>query len=103
MEAAYCNHIGCEYSFINDAVKVDWIKKKFETPDVKRFSEQERRLILARLIRATRFEDFLDRKFSSEKRFGLEGCEVLIPALKVRWRWKADVGVDVPVCFLDSV
>lgn len=29
-----------------------------------------------------RFEDFLARKWSSEKRFGLEGCEVLIPALK---------------------
>ena len=83
MESAYCNHIGCEYAFINDAVKVDWIKRKFETPDSLRFGEQERRLILARLIRATRFEDFLDKKFSSEKRFGLEGCEVLIPALKV--------------------
>ncbi len=30
----------------------------------------------------SRFEDFLARKWSSEKRFGLEGCEVLIPALK---------------------
>ncbi len=29
-----------------------------------------------------RFEEFLASKWSSEKRFGLEGCEVLIPALK---------------------
>lgn len=29
-----------------------------------------------------RFEAFLARKFSSEKRFGLEGCEILIPAMK---------------------
>jgi len=29
-----------------------------------------------------RFEEFLERKWSSEKRFGLEGCEALIPALK---------------------
>ena len=29
-----------------------------------------------------RFEEFLAKKFSSEKRFGLEGCEVLIPAMK---------------------
>lgn len=29
-----------------------------------------------------RFENFLARKFSSEKRFGLEGCEILIPAMK---------------------
>uniref|UniRef100_A0A4W4FKL2 2-oxoglutarate dehydrogenase complex component E1 n=1 Tax=Electrophorus electricus TaxID=8005 RepID=A0A4W4FKL2_ELEEL len=31
---------------------------------------------------ACRFEEFLQRKWSSEKRFGLEGCESLIPALK---------------------
>lgn len=29
-----------------------------------------------------RFEEFLQKKWSSEKRFGLEGCESLIPALK---------------------
>ena len=29
-----------------------------------------------------RFEEFLASKWTSEKRFGLEGCEVLIPALK---------------------
>ena len=29
-----------------------------------------------------RFEEFLAKKFISEKRFGLEGCEVLIPAMK---------------------
>uniref|UniRef100_A0A674EJL9 2-oxoglutarate dehydrogenase complex component E1 n=1 Tax=Salmo trutta TaxID=8032 RepID=A0A674EJL9_SALTR len=31
---------------------------------------------------ARAFEEFLQRKWSSEKRFGLEGCESLIPALK---------------------
>ena len=29
-----------------------------------------------------RFETFLNNKWPSEKRFGLEGCEVLIPAMK---------------------
>lgn len=29
-----------------------------------------------------RFEEFLAKKWPSEKRFGLEGCEVLIPAMK---------------------
>lgn len=35
-----------------------------------------------RLLFSCRFEEFLQRKWSSEKRFGLEGCESLIPALK---------------------
>lgn len=34
------------------------------------------------LLSLARFEDFLAKKWPSEKRFGLEGCEVLIPAIK---------------------
>ena len=29
-----------------------------------------------------RFEEFLAKKWTSAKRFGLEGCEILIPGLK---------------------
>ncbi|XP_025236900.1 2-oxoglutarate dehydrogenase, mitochondrial isoform X5 [Theropithecus gelada] len=41
-----------------------------------------------------RFEEFLQRKWSSEKRFGLEGCEVLIPALKTIIDKSSENGVD---------
>ena len=42
-------------------------------------TQVEKQRALKRLIRATKFEEFLAKKWSSEKRFGLEGCEVLIP------------------------
>lgn len=42
----------------------------------------------------SRFEDFLARKWSSEKRFGLEGCEVLIPALKTIIDKSSAAGID---------
>ncbi|XP_070544231.1 2-oxoglutarate dehydrogenase complex component E1-like isoform X1 [Ptychodera flava] len=82
LEETYCRHIGVEFMFINDKQQCDWIRKKFETPNAMKFTKMDKRLILERLIRATRFEEFLARKWSSEKRFGLEGCEVLVPALK---------------------
>lgn len=41
-----------------------------------------------------RFEDFLARKWSSEKRFGLEGCEVMIPALKTIIDKSSEMGVE---------
>uniref|UniRef100_A0A8C2AMZ1 oxoglutarate dehydrogenase (succinyl-transferring) n=1 Tax=Cyprinus carpio TaxID=7962 RepID=A0A8C2AMZ1_CYPCA len=41
-----------------------------------------------------RFEDFLARKWSSEKRFGLEGCEVLIPALKMIIDKSSEAGIE---------
>ncbi|XP_061655439.1 2-oxoglutarate dehydrogenase complex component E1 isoform X3 [Phyllopteryx taeniolatus] len=82
LEEAYCQHIGVEFMFINDAQQCQWIRQKFESPGILQFSAEEKRIVLARMIQSTRFEDFLQRKWSSEKRFGLEGCESLIPALK---------------------
>jgi 2-oxoglutarate dehydrogenase E1 component len=41
-----------------------------------------------------RFEEFLAKKWSSEKRFGLEGCEVLIPGMKTVIDSSSALGVD---------
>jgi len=94
LEHCYCGHIGAEFGFINDQTKMTWIKQRLESRAQFSFSNEEKRLILARLIRATRFEEFLARKFSSEKRFGLEGCEVLIPSLKAIIDESSDLGIE---------
>ncbi|XP_008158816.1 2-oxoglutarate dehydrogenase complex component E1 isoform X1 [Eptesicus fuscus] len=94
LENAYCQHIGVEFMFINDLEQCQWIRRKFETPGVMQFTNEEKRTLLARLVRSTRFEEFLQRKWSSEKRFGLEGCEVLIPALKTIIDKSSENGVD---------
>uniref|UniRef100_A0A673HG75 2-oxoglutarate dehydrogenase complex component E1 n=1 Tax=Sinocyclocheilus rhinocerous TaxID=307959 RepID=A0A673HG75_9TELE len=79
MQMAYCQHIGVEFMFINDLQQCQWIRQKFEKPGVMQFTLDEKRTLLTRMVRSTRFEEFLQRKWSSEKRFGLEGCESLIP------------------------
>ncbi|ESO88985.1 hypothetical protein LOTGIDRAFT_228933 [Lottia gigantea] len=94
LQDAYCGHIGVEYMFINDPLKVDWLKQQFEEPDKIKFSGAEKRYLLDRLIRSTQFEKFLAKKWPSEKRFGLEGCEVLIPAMKTIIDCCSDDGVD---------
>uniref|UniRef100_A0A1B0G1X4 2-oxoglutarate dehydrogenase, mitochondrial n=1 Tax=Glossina morsitans morsitans TaxID=37546 RepID=A0A1B0G1X4_GLOMM len=94
LENVYCNRIGIEFMFINSLEQCNWIRKHFETPGVMNFTPERKRLILARLTRATGFESFLARKFSSEKRFGLEGCEMLIPALKEIIDISTDLGVE---------
>ncbi|XP_069773772.1 2-oxoglutarate dehydrogenase complex component E1 isoform X3 [Narcine bancroftii] len=94
MEMSYCQHIGVEFMFINDLEQCQWIRQKFETPSAMQFTNEEKRTLLARLVRSTRFEEFLQRKWSSEKRFGLEGCEVLIPALKTIIDKSSENGIE---------
>ncbi|XP_072122793.1 2-oxoglutarate dehydrogenase complex component E1 isoform X2 [Mobula birostris] len=94
MEMSYCQHIGVEFMFINDLEQCQWIRQKFETPSAMQFTSEEKRTLLARLVRSTRFEEFLQRKWSSEKRFGLEGCEVMIPALKTIIDKSSENGVE---------
>uniref|UniRef100_A0A8D0W8K5 2-oxoglutarate dehydrogenase-like, mitochondrial n=1 Tax=Sus scrofa TaxID=9823 RepID=A0A8D0W8K5_PIG len=86
LESTYCQHIGLEFMFINDVEQCQWIRQKFETPGVIPS-------ILA-LLSPSRFEDFLARKWSSEKRFGLEGCEVMIPALKTIIDKSSEMGIE---------
>ncbi|XP_060560261.1 2-oxoglutarate dehydrogenase complex component E1-like isoform X4 [Ruditapes philippinarum] len=94
LKTIYCDHIGIEFMFINNREQTDWIKQKFETPGVLEFNDEEKRLMLARVIRSQRFEEFLARKWSSEKRFGLEGCEVLIPSMKTVIDSSSALGVE---------
>ncbi|XP_076662252.1 oxoglutarate dehydrogenase Nc73EF isoform X3 [Halictus rubicundus] len=94
LESAYCGHIGVEFMFINSLEQCNWIRQKMETPGIMAMTHDERRLILARLTRATGFEAFLARKWSSEKRFGLEGCEILIPAMKQVIDKSTELGVE---------
>lgn len=94
LEGTYCGHIGVEFMFINSLEQCNWIRQKMETPGIMEMTNDERRLILARLTRATGFEAFLARKWSSEKRFGLEGCEILIPAMKQVIDKSTELGVE---------
>ncbi|XP_026471313.1 2-oxoglutarate dehydrogenase, mitochondrial-like [Ctenocephalides felis] len=82
LEKVYCGYIGAEYMHINSMEICQWIRKRLEPPGIINPTKEEKKLLLSRLSRAAGFEAFLAKKYSSEKRFGLEGCEVLIPAMK---------------------
>lgn len=60
----------------------DWLRSKFEVPTRYAYSKEEKLKILDRLMWSDNFERFVAGKYPSEKRFGLEGCETLIPGMK---------------------
>lgn len=43
-------------------------------------------------MRAVTFEAFLAKKYSTEKRFGLEGCDAFIPSVKQLLETASDYG-----------
>lgn len=95
LERVYCRSIGVEYAHIDSAEQTEWIKERVEVPGgTPALSENDKRRVLTGLMKSTGFEAYLARKWSSEKRFGLEGCEVLIPALNEIVDESSGYGVD---------
>ncbi|KAJ7945758.1 putative 2-oxoglutarate dehydrogenase [Quillaja saponaria] len=70
------------------------LEDKIETPTPTQFNRQRREVILDRLAWSTLFENFLATKWTSAKRFGLEGGETLIPGMKEMLDRTADLGVE---------
>eukprot|EP01133_Synstelium_polycarpum_P018065 gene18065-21582_t len=93
LRQTYCGNIGVEYMHIQDREMCDWIREKFETPVQSEFNKDEKVKILERLAWADQFEGFLGLKYKTHKRFGLDGCEALIPGMKACIDTSADAGV----------
>ena len=53
LESAYCRHIGVEFMFINSLEQCNWIRQRFETPGIMDLDHDAKRLLLARMARAT--------------------------------------------------
>ncbi|CAK5269795.1 unnamed protein product [Mycena citricolor] len=89
----YCGAVGIQYVHIPDKEQCDWIRERIEIPKPWNYTVEEKRMILDRLIWSESFEKFMASKYPNEKRFGLEGCESLIPGMKALIDRSVDHGV----------
>ncbi|EGO56803.1 2-oxoglutarate dehydrogenase E1 component mitochondrial precursor [Neurospora tetrasperma FGSC 2508] len=92
-EKIYCGSYGVEFIHIPDREKCDWLRERLEIPQPFKYSIDEKRRILDRLIWSSSFESFLATKYPNDKRFGLEGCETLVPGMKALIDRSVDYGV----------
>ncbi|KAH7397526.1 mitochondrial putative 2-oxoglutarate dehydrogenase [Cadophora sp. MPI-SDFR-AT-0126] len=92
-ERIYCGSYGVEYIHIPDREQCDWLRERIEVPQPFKYSVDEKRRILDRLIWSSSFEAFLATKYPNDKRFGLEGCETLVPGMKALIDRSVDYGV----------
>ncbi|KAK6633424.1 hypothetical protein RUM44_004027 [Polyplax serrata] len=94
LEKIYCQTLGAEFMYLESIDAINWIRKNLETPNIMVIPQEKKKLILKRLVRSAGFENFLAKKWSSEKRFGLEGCDILIPAMKTIIDRSTENGVE---------
>ncbi|MBW2724436.1 MAG: 2-oxoglutarate dehydrogenase E1 component [Deltaproteobacteria bacterium] len=82
LRATYCGSIGVEYTHVQDPGRKLWLQQQMERDENRpRIEPGQLPRIYEKLCQAELFERFLHTKFLGQKRFSLEGGEVVIPLL----------------------
>ncbi len=94
LKATYCGSIGVEFMHIQDPEQKAWIQERIEQVENRtQFTDRGKLAIYERLTEAESFERFLHLKYVGTKRFGLDGAEVLVPALEQILKRGGQLGV----------
>ncbi|MBU1176490.1 MAG: 2-oxoglutarate dehydrogenase E1 component, partial [Alphaproteobacteria bacterium] len=83
LQRTYSGTFAVEFMHISDPERKAWVQQRIEGPDKEiSFTAEGKQAILKKLIEAEGFENFLNTKYTSTKRFGLDGAEAMVPALE---------------------
>lgn len=95
LQKIYCGTLGYEFDYISDPEERQWLLQKIEQEGRNiQLSTEKRKRILRKLNKTTVLEQFLEKKYVGQKRFGLEGGETTIPALDAIIQKGAELGVE---------
>ncbi len=82
LRETYCRSVGVEYMHLQDPQERAWLQERMEpTFNRSEFDRDERVRVLTKLWHAGLFEQFLHARYLGQKRFSLEGAEVIVPML----------------------
>lgn len=81
LQKTYATHVGIEFKYISDQVKIDWLTNEMEKNFSQTVGLDQKKRILEKLNQGVMFEKFLHTKYIGQKRFSLEGGETTIAAL----------------------
>src|SRR5207253_9057165 len=82
LRETYCRKIGVEYMHIRNMAVRQWLQERMEpVRNHPNFDLRQKRRIILKLNAAELFETFLHTHYVGQKRFSLEGGEMLIPLL----------------------
>jgi 2-oxoglutarate dehydrogenase E1 component len=93
LEGAYCGSIGYEFEHLEDPDRVNWLWAQVESNAHREpLSEEEQRSLLRRLTEVEGLEQFLHKSYLGQKRFSIEGTDMLVPMLDLAIEGAAEQG-----------
>jgi 2-oxoglutarate decarboxylase len=93
MRRVYCGKVGIEYRFISNPGEKEWLRQRMGA--VPEAPPREVRLrIFEKLLAAETFERFLGTKYLGQRRYSIEGCEVVIALLDQLLEGAGERGVE---------
>lgn len=95
LRTTYCGTLAVEYMDIRDPAQRAFLQEGME-PILNKpaLTAEKRKAILARVIAAEEFEQFLQRRHPTVKRFSIEGAESLIPLMDELIDTASELGAD---------
>src|SRR5918993_192413 len=92
----YCDTTGYDFGHVHDPEERFWLRESVESGRFdKRMEGESAKRLLQRLTRVDAFEKFLHKTFLGQKRFSVEGNDMVVPMLNRIIRSAADVGTPV--------
>ena len=82
LREVYTGSVGYEFSHIPNAEERGWLRERVESEEfLGSLGPEEERGLLERLSRVEGFERYLHKTFFGQKRFSIEGTDMLVPML----------------------
>jgi 2-oxoglutarate dehydrogenase E1 component len=81
LKNVYTKKIGFDYMHIPFRDECNWIKGRIETEELFSNTKERKLEIFTKLAQAQLLEEFFHKKFSTHKRFGMDGCEAAVLAV----------------------
>jgi 2-oxoglutarate dehydrogenase E1 component len=95
MSDIYAGSIGYEFEHLDDYVKVGWLWDEVESGShMISLDADEKRALLLRISETEGLEQFLHRAYLGQKRFSLEGNDMLVPMLDMAIELAAQAGAQ---------
>ncbi len=93
LQATYCGTMAYEIEHISTHEERVWLREKIESGAYRKpLSPERQQLLLKRLIEVETLERFLHKAYLGQKRFSIEGVDMLVPMLDLTIESAADSG-----------